>query len=343
LKVAIQHIKKSFSERWITYCEENNIDFELIDLFDNQIINTLKKGAFTHLMCQVPNEDSRLFFSLQGIYQAAEQMGIQTFPSIGERWHFDNKVYQKYLFESIDASFAKTDVFFNESEAIEYIEKSNYPIVAKLKRGAGSVNVQLLNTIEEAKSYIHTMFTTGINPTPKALDNLKDKMNYAKKFKNPIELIQKGIRYTRRIKSERNVVENEKGYVLFQEFLPNNNFDTRIVVANDIAFGLIRLNRENDFRASGSGQIDYDHTKIDPQMVKIAFELSEKLGFSLMGYDFLIDENNKPKLVELCYAFTANSYDKCEGYWDKELKFHEGSFTPHMRMMKNFLKQSEES
>ena len=50
------------------------------------------------------------------------------------------------------------------------------------------------------------------------------------------------------------VLYDTKDYVYFQKFLPNNKYDIRIVVIGDRAFGFIRYNRENDFRASGSGK-----------------------------------------------------------------------------------------
>lgn len=31
-----------------------------------------------------------------------------------------------------------------------------------------------------------------------------------------------------------------------------------------------------------------------------------------------------PLIVEISYGFIAKVYDKCEGYWDKELNWHKG-------------------
>ena len=44
----------------------------------------------------------------------------------------------------------------------------------------------------------------------------------------------------------------EKGYVYFQDFIPNNDTDTRIVVIGDKIIGERRGVRNGDFRASGS-------------------------------------------------------------------------------------------
>lgn len=50
----------------------------------------------------------------------------------------------------------------------------------------------------------------------------------------------------------------EKKYILFQEYLPDNEFDTRVTVIGNRAFAFRRFNRKKDFKASGSGEIDYD-------------------------------------------------------------------------------------
>ena len=41
MKIAIHHRQGSFSDRWIEYCETNNIEYKIVNAFDNNII---KKG-----------------------------------------------------------------------------------------------------------------------------------------------------------------------------------------------------------------------------------------------------------------------------------------------------------
>src|SRR5699024_6886579 len=89
----------------------------------------------------------------------------------------------------------------------------------------------------------------------------------------------------------------EKGYAYFQKFIPNNDYDIRIVVVNDIAAGERRFVRENDFRASGSGKFSYDG--IDKEVVKVAFEVAERLKLQSVAFDFVYDENNQPLIIEM--------------------------------------------
>src|ERR1041385_1478455 len=81
-------------------------------------------------------------------------------------------------------------------------------------------------------------------------------------------------------------LERHKNYVYFQKFLPGNNYDTRITVIGDRAFGFRRYTRDNDFRSSGSGRLDYDIRGIDEECLRVAFEISKKMGFQSMAYDF---------------------------------------------------------
>jgi hypothetical protein len=89
-----------------------------------------------------------------------------------------------------------------------------------------------------------------------------------------------------------------------------------------------RKNRDNDFRASGSKNNDLNPQKIDLNFVKLAFQISQKMGFQTMAYDFLYDENQKPAIIEISYAYPDRTLPHCPGYWDSELNWHEGHFWP---------------
>jgi hypothetical protein len=42
--------------------------------------------------------------------------------------------------------------------------------------------------------------------------------------------------------------------------------------------------------------------------------------------------------LEISYGFVAEGYDPCEGYWDKDLTWHEGSFNPYGWMVDMMIK-----
>ncbi len=339
MKIAIHNSKGGFADRWIEYCSQNAIDYILVDCFQNDILDHLKKEKVSHLMWHINHASSKDLMVFPYVMNAADYMGIKTFPNFNTRWHFDDKVAQKYLFESIGAPFVKSMVFYEKEEALKFLNTSELPLVAKLKRGAGSTNVKLINSKTEGEAYIQKLFSEGIVSTATALGNLDQKLRIAKQIKDPIKLARKTIGFFKKNKRERTLANAEKGYVYFQEFMPNNDFDTRIIVVGEIAFGIRRFNKENDFRASGSGKLDFDISKIDLETVKISFDVTKKIGGQCLAFDFVYDANKHPKIVEVCFGFSMKAYDSCPGYWKKDMSFVKGVFNPQSIMMENFLNE----
>ena len=62
----------------------------------------------------------------------------------------------------------------------------------------------------------------------------------------------------------------------------------------------------------------------DERCVKIAFETNDKLKTQSIAFDFVFDENNTPLIVEISYGYAVAAYDKCEGWWDREMNWHPG-------------------
>lgn len=67
---------------------------------------------------------------------------------------------------------------------------------------------------------------------------------------------------------------------------------------------------------------------IDMRCIQIALEISKKFKFQTMGYDFLYDASNNPLIGEMSYTYNAEILYHCPGYWDSNLKFHEGNYWP---------------
>ena len=76
--------------------------------------------------------------------------------------------------------------------------------------------------------------------------------------------------------------------------------------------------RNNDFRASGSGQIIYKKEVINTSCIEIAFETSKNLSAQCLAFDFVFDSENLPKIVEISYGFAPEAYKLCGGYWDEK-------------------------
>ena len=150
--IAIQPSKNSFSERWIPYCEEKGIAYKLVDCYANDIIQQLE-GCSALLWHHHHGNQRDIVFARQLLF-ALEQSGMKVFPDFNTSWHFDDKLGQKYLFESVGAPLIKSYVFYSKQETEKWLDTTTYPKVFKLRSGAGSVNVKLVRTRSAAQSLI---------------------------------------------------------------------------------------------------------------------------------------------------------------------------------------------
>lgn len=335
--IAIHHRAKSFSERWIKFCDKNSINYKLVDCYDSDIVSQLENcdGLMWHW---VQWDAKAILFARQLTY-SLNKAGKKVFPNIDTCWHFDDKLGQKYLLESIDAPLVNSYAFFDENKAKMWAENTIYPKVFKLRGGAGALNVQLVKNKKQALKIIRKAFGTGFSHTNNA-EKVKDRWGKLKREKdwNSVYSLLRGIGLLvwPRLDPGHKLKNREKGYVYFQDFLPNNEFDIRVIVIGEKAFGIKRMVRKNDFKASGSGMIRYEKSEIPDECIKISFELNKKLETQCVGFDFIKDDTGY-KIVEMSYSFSQEGYRPCPGYWDSNLNWHEEKFYSEDFMVKEFI------
>ena len=334
MKIAIHEREGSFSKRWISYCKEKSIPYKIVNVFNTNIIEEISDCNIllwhhTHDIYKDKLLAKQLLFSLQ-------ISGKSVFPDFNSSFYFDDKVGQKYLLEANSIPFVPTYIFYTKKEALDWIDKAIFPKVFKLRAGAGSSNVKLLKTKKEAIKFAKRAFGKGFQPY-NAWEFFKDSfINYIKQESSFKVVLFKLYKFFGAFLGSQ-IFPNEKGYFYVQDFIPNNNFDIRVVVIGDKAFAIKRMNRANDFRASGSGNIIYKKEEIDEQCVKIAFDANQKIKSQCIAFDFVFDLNNKPLIIEISFGFTPSAYDKCSGYWDSEMNWFKGEFKPYRWIIQNLI------
>jgi glutathione synthase/RimK-type ligase-like ATP-grasp enzyme len=327
--IAIHKSKADFSERWVTYCDEKKIPYKFVDCYQNDIIQQLK--GCTALMWHFNHANPKsILFAKQLMYSVAE-MGLQVFPNYKTVWHFDDKVGQKYLLEAVDAPLVPSYVFYSKQTALDWANTTHFPKVFKLRGGAGSHNVKLAKTKNQAIALINKAFGKGFSQYD-AWPNFKERIRKYKTGKTTFTDVCKGFARLFYASEFAKVAGREKGYIYFQEFIENNDCDIRIIVIGQKAFAMKRMVRENDFRASGSGITFYEKEIFDIESVKISFNLTKKLQAQCVAFDFVY-KNGTPLILEISYGFATQIYDACTGYWDSNLNWHPGNFVPQQWMV----------
>ena len=330
--------KHLFHFLWIDYCIQRNIPYKLVNCYDSDIVAQLSECS--SLMWHYNQSSAKDIVMAKSLLFSLEQSGMKIFPDFNTAWHFDDKVGQKYLLEALQVDLVKTWVFYDTQSALKWIHETTFPKVFKLRGGAGSQNVQLVHSKSKAQKLVKKAFGKGF-PAYDGWESLKERFRKWRLGKANFKEVIKGI--VRLVNPPRYalVMGNEINYLYFQEFIPNNDSDTRIIVIDGKAFGIKRMNRENDFRASGSGFILYEKEQIDEAFVKEAFEIHKKLNAQCIAYDFVYDENNKPLLIEISFGFANSGYCDCVGYWDEKMNWYEGKFNPYGWMIDLMLKDEK--
>jgi len=322
VRLAVHLRPGGFSDRWIDNCREKGVACEPVDGFASDIIEQLR--GFDGFLWHFDHVESQDMLVAPMVLEAAESIGLEVFPNRATRWHFDNKLSQKYLLEGLGAPLARSDVFYSEEAARAYLASAALPVVAKLKAGSGSANVQLLRTKAEAEAYCKKMFGAGENPLPGYFSDASTRVrSVAQAGALAAKLKRAPAALMRRLKKRR-FTARERGYVYFQEFLPGNEFDTRITVVGDVAWGFIRRVRPGDFRASGSRNIDYNLEFVDVECVKIAFETAERLGSQSTAFDFVKAQGGEPRIVEISYGYESGAVHAVSGQWRRDLSWQDG-------------------
>lgn len=339
MKIGIYHQSGSFSDTWIKYCQEHGIPYQLVDAYYYDIIDQLK--GCNVFMWHFAQHDYRDMLMARPLLNAVEKMGIRVFPDYETNWHFDDKIGEQYLLEAIGAPVVPGYVFYTLREALEWIDKSTFPKVFKLRGGAGAANVRLVRKRSEARRLARVAFGRGFSQFDR-WGYLKDRYQKWKDGKTDLFHLLKSCGHLVVPTEYARMHGREKGYVYFQEFIPGNTFDIRIVVCGKRAFGIKRLVRENDFRASGSGHILYAREEIDERCVRIAFDVNRKIRAQSLALDFVFDAGNHPLVVELSYGYVLAVYkDKCPGFWNENLEWHDGFFDPQEWQIEDLIKLSE--
>lgn len=335
MKIAIHYFPGSFSNAWISYCDQHKIRYKLVDCYQSDILSQLAEcdGLLWHW---VQTDYRSMLFAKQFTF-AVEKMGLKCFPDIHTAWHFDDKVGQKYLLEAIDAPLVPTHVFYSKTDALDWLKTAKFPKVFKLRGGAGSVNVSLVKNKVEAGKLIRKAFGKGFKHINRKA-SFKDKIvNFQNKLSVQTGLgVLKGLGRFVIPTEEEKMSGKEKGYIYFQDYIPDNEYDIRLTVIGDRCVAVRRYNRKNDFRASGSGKFKFEPELFDIESIKLAFELTEKLNMQSCAFDF-VKKGGKYLLIEISYCFPVIVPNNLQGYWDKDLKWHHGQIIPEHFMIEDLI------
>ena len=242
-------------------------------------------------------------------------------PGFDTVWHFESKVAQSYVFAHAGVATPETVASLDYDDALSCLRQARFPIVVKQYHGASSANVKLIATESRAQKWLaKTFFQEMWDRHKAARDNRLSRVASAPWH---------GWFWPKVLQR---VLNREAGAPAYwQEYVPDNDADLRITVIGDRdAVGFWRHNRPGDFRASGSGLLDYE-TPIPEAAVRYCIGLNRRFGFDSMAYDLLF-RGDDFVIVEMSYGYLDSAVFQAPGHYvlggDGRLLYEEGHMTP---------------
>jgi glutathione synthase/RimK-type ligase-like ATP-grasp enzyme len=261
---------------------------------------------------------------------------LPVFPSLASRWHFEDKIGQYYFLQAAGIATPATHIAWTLEQAQRFCKIASYPFVLKLATGYQGSNVRLVHNRNEGLFYAKQLFSHGVIA-----------LGYGPASQSRLLLRRaraaKDVFRGRNPRGPTREADLQYGYFLAQEFLPGNDFDVRVTITGDRAFVFRRFNRPGDFRASGSGQVDWNPSHVGEDAVRLAYQTARRLDSQTLTVDVL-RRADEPVIVELGLAYASWAIRECPGHWvlhgepdAGELQWVEGSIDPADAIFEDFV------
>lgn len=322
---------------WENYCIDNQIEYSVINPFKKNIIDKLKN--FDVVLWHFSGYFLKDILFARDILYSAKKMGLKVFPDFDDCWHFDDKIAETYLLQSVNAPIPTSLMYYSLDDLKDDIEDIRMPIIAKLRNGSGSHNVKLIKDKKELLKYSYRMFSKGFSSSPSLIYKTTSNVKSSKSFKVLINRAKRIPEFLK-ILTSANEFPNEKGYVYLQEYIPNNGYDLKIVVVGDKLSFIGRNIRVGDFRASGGGDLFYDKKFITKNVIDSAFKTTDLLGFRCMGYDYVVNkETGEGIIIEISYGFSHEALLMAKGYFDRDGIWYDIPLNAPIELLENLLNE----
>ncbi len=247
--------------RWTKYCrflDNNSFEYDFFNIHAHDWIEN--SGKFD-LFIGLPSSEYYHLDEIRIKYYVLETLlGKTCYPSLGHVNLYEHKSLEAYISKAFDLPFAKTYVSHDKKDALQLVEKLTYPLVSKIVPSSGSVGIELVRDQKHGRRIVEQAFSSRGRRIHLA--------------------------YLR-----------QKNYIYFQDYIPYDGYDIRVIVVGNWVFGYYRKALEGDFRASGMDRIE--KRSLPEKSMKIALELNEVIKSPQLVVDMLHGLDGEYYIIEV--------------------------------------------
>jgi glutathione synthase/RimK-type ligase-like ATP-grasp enzyme len=256
---------------------KEDIEYHVIDLTRADWFEQIAANPCDYLLAKPPGLTER-FKQLydERLYILAVEMKMPVFPDFTEVLIYENKRMLAAWMKAHGIPHPDTTVSYYKEEALEFLNRTKFPVVGKINIGASGKGVEILRDFESARKYVDEIFSSKGKGSKTGPNLAKGKLlqRAFKKLMDPKAL-------KARLDTYRTIAENpQKGYVLFQQFIPHD-FEWRAVRIGDSFFAHKKMARKG--KASGTLVKGYENPPLS--LFDFVKEITDKHGLFSQSVD----------------------------------------------------------
>ena len=162
IRVGIIYSKIQYHKFWIAACRDLKVSYQIVYLERSDWIEQIKTSNID-LFLVWPDVSNTLTKEMQDerLRIMVEDMGQKIYPSLKEIWLYENKRVQHYWLSVNNYPTPKTWVFYDKTEAVDFLKGADYPIVFKSNLGASASGVYIVKNKEEAVTMAKSFLRQG--------------------------------------------------------------------------------------------------------------------------------------------------------------------------------------
>lgn len=319
--IADDHLK------WVTSLDKypELFEYRIVDIFSNDWINLLLREKTDLVLAKPPGLKSlwkQVYDERLTIIN--ETLRINIYPTLTEIKIYENKRYLSDWLKAVNLPHPETDIFFSQSQALDFIKDTVFPLVAKTNIGASGSGVRILHSVEEANEYIKRCFSS--KGAPKSVGPKLAPGTFSQKlFKalTDFDLVKKKFALYKSAYDEKQI-----GFVIFQKFI-EHSFEWRVVCIGESYFAHKKIKKGE----KTSGSLIKEYGDVPLELLDFCESIMKKFSFYSQAIDifecngkFLVNEMQcifgQSDPYQMAIDGKPGRYIRQNGEW----QFEEGMF-----------------
>ena len=281
---------------WVKGCEEykHKLTYRVVQLTSHSWLEEIQREKFDFMLAKpggFTNKYKQLYD--ERVLILTKVYGYRIFPTMDEILLYENKRFLSFWLEANNIPHPVTKVFYDMTEAKQYIEKVQHPLVAKLNIGASGHGVSILKNRKDSNEYLNRIFGKGI------ISKTGPKLGKGSLLKRIIRKLTHFKELKERLSTYNAIANNpQTGFCILQEYI-HHAYEWRVVRIGDSFYAHKKI--VNGEKASGSLIKEYSNPPLS--LLSFVKDITDRFKFYSQAIDIFERGENEYLVNEMQCIF----------------------------------------